>query len=307
MQSESLISEIRCEMSRRFPIAQGELDLARYKLEPLPSRYGGQQEAILTFEVSMAKGHASPEEEGEMILSFLTLLFDCKVKKTGHRVNGVDIGSDRQRKPHLVELFEGPIESSDYASDVGRLFSLGDQLTKQFIRACNAYSLAISSVELDTSLAFLLLVTALECISTQEQFLPNSELDKSKKSTERYCRLVQTYCNDAIELHPTGGELAFVRDLKTVYYSHRSAFVHGGKEVSIASKIADQAGFQSIGHFVEGQEVFTPGLKWFFQVARRTLVGFLTQYPGAVGTPNPQVLADIARDRATITMRLGSA
>lgn len=299
-----MINELRCEFSRRLPIAVTQIDMGRYQLRALPTRYGSPQEAILVFEEKMKKGHANPEEEGKIILSFLALLFNCRVRQTGYRVNGLDISAEHPKKNHLASLFDGSIEQRDYAMQFGYLLSLGEQLTKQFIRASNAYALAISSIDMDPSLAFLLLVTALECISTQEEFCPNAELDKSKKSTERYCRLVREYCSDAFDLYPAGGEEAFVRDLKTVYYSHRSGFVHGGKEVSVASKIADQAGFHSIGHFVDGKEVFTPGLKWFFDVSRRTLLGFLNNYSGHENAPNEQVLADIASARSTLTMRV---
>jgi len=305
MPHQPITTEIRCELSRRFPIAQGDVDLYRYCLKPMPSRYGGQQEAILIFQDDMKMGHSNAEHEGEIVLSFMALLFNCRVRKTGYRVNGLDISGDRPAKAHLSELFEGALASGDSAEMVRHLFTLGDQLTKQYVRACNAYALAIASVELDRSLSFLLLVTALECLSTQEEFCPNTELDKSKKSTERYCRLVSAYCSDVQELYPNGGEEAFLRDLKTVYYSHRSGFVHGGKEVSIASKIADQAGFNSIGHFVEGKEVFTPSLKWFFQVTRGTLLGFLLNFPRSNDSPNNEVIADIARSRAVLTMRVG--
>lgn len=305
MPHQPIITEIRCELSRRFPIAQGDVDLFRYCLKPLPSQYGGQQEAILIFEDDMKKGHSNAEHEGEIVLSFMSLLFDCRVRKTGYRVNGLDIGGNHPAKAHLSELFEGPLPVEDAAEMVRHLFTLGDQLTKQFVRACNAYALAIASVELDRSLSFLLLVTALECLSTQEEFCSNAELDKSKKSTERYCRLVSAYCGDVQSLYPNGGEEAFLRDLKTVYYSHRSGFVHGGKEVSIASKIADQSGFNSIGHFVDGKEVFTPSLKWFFEITRGTLIGFLLNFPRNDDSPNKEVLADIARGRSVLTMRVG--
>lgn len=302
-----ITTELRCELSRRFPIVQGDVDFFRYRLKPLPSKYGGQQEAILIFEDDMTKGHSNGEHEGEIVLSFMSLLFDCRIRKTGYRVNGLDISGTSPAKAQLSELFEGQIPEQDTATMVRHLFTLGDQLTKQFVRACNAYALAIASVELDRSLSFLLLVTALECISTQEEFCPNAELDKSKKSTERYCRLVQAYCGEVEGFYPSGGEEAFLRDLKTVYYSHRSGFVHGGKEVSIASKMADQAGFNSIGHFVDGKEVFTPSLKWFFQIARSTLIGFLSNFPRSDSSPNEEVLADIARSRAVLTMRVGGA
>ena len=305
MPHQPITTEIRCELSRRFPIAQGDVDLFRYCLKPLPSQHGGQQEAILIFEDDMKKGHSNAEHEGEIFLSFMSLLFDCRVRKTGYRVNGLDISGNHPAKAHLSELFEGPLPVGDAAEMVRHLFTLGDQLTNQFVRACNAYALAIASVELDRSLSFLLLVTALECLSTQEEFCSNAELDKSKKSTERYCRLVSAYCGDVKSLYPNGDEEAFLRDLKTVYYSHRSGFVHGGKEVSIASEIADKSGLNSIGHFVDGKEVFTPSLKWFFQITRGTLIGFLLNFPRNDDSPNKEVLADIARGRSVLIMRVG--
>jgi hypothetical protein len=292
-------------LSRRLPITVSALDLGRYRLQALPTRYGAPQEAILVFEDKMTRGHSNAEEEGAIVLSFLALLFNCRVRQTGYRVNELDISAEHPKRSHLSSLFEGPIEQRNYAEQVGKLQSLGDQMTKQFIRACNAYALAIVSVDLDPSLAFLLLVTSLECISTQEEFCPNAELNKQGKSTERYIRLVREYCSDSSDLHSPGGEEAFVRDLKTVYYSHRSAFVHGGAEVSIASMVADRAGFHSIGHFVDGKEVFTPGLKWFFEVTRRTLLGFLNDFPGGTGMPDEEVLGDIASARGRLTMRVG--
>jgi len=305
MPHRPITTEIRCELSRRFPIAQGDVDLFRYCLKPLPSKYGGQQEAILIFEDGMKSGHSNAELEGEIVLSFISLLFDCRIRKTGHRVNGLDISGDYPAKAHLSELFEGQIATGDAAVMVRHLFTLGDQLTKQFVRACNAYALAIASVELDRSLSFLLLVIALECLSTQEEFCPNAELNKETKSAKRYCRLVSAYCGEAQSLYPSGGEEAFLRDLKTVYHSHRSGFVHCGKGVSIASKIADRSGFNSIGHLVNGKEVYTPSLKWFFQITRGTLIGFLLNFPRSDASPNQEVLADIARSCSVLTMRVG--
>jgi len=168
MPHHRITTELRCELSRRFPIKQGDLDLLRYRLNLLPSRYDGQQEAVLIFDDDMAKGHSNPEHEGEILCSFLSLLFDCQVRKTGYRQNGIDLSGIRTAKGHLSELFEGEIISPDTSMMVKHLFTLGDQLTKQFARACNAYALAITSVELDRSLSFLLLVTALECISSQD-------------------------------------------------------------------------------------------------------------------------------------------
>jgi hypothetical protein len=305
MAREPLLNELRCELSGRFAITQGEVDLRRYKLHPLPSRYGGPQEAILSFFEANQGSYSNPEQEGEIVLSFLSLVLNCRIRKTGYRVNGLDISSQTPNRTRPVSLFAEPLALSSPEIAVSQLFTLGKQLTKQFIRACNAYSLALSSVELDSTLSFLLLVTALECIASQEEFCPNAELDKQRKSVERYCKLVLSYCEAVQELYPTGGEHAFVRELKTVYFSHRSGFVHAGKEVSVASRIADDSGFHSIAHFVEGNEVHTPGLKWFFRVVRSTLLGFLARYPRGSELSNEEVLSEIAKARAVITMRVG--
>ena len=307
MAHEPLLNELRCELSSRFAIAQGEVDLRRYKLHPLPSKYGGPQEAILSFTEPMRGSHANPEEEGDIVLSFLSLLLNCRIRKTGYRVNGLDISGQKPNPSRLASLFGETLALSSPEISVSQLFTLGDQLAKQFIRACNAYSLALASVELDSALSFLLLVTALESIASQEEFCPNAELDKQSRNVERYCRLVLSYCEAVQELHPTGGEDAFVRELKTVYFSHRSGFVHAGKEVSIASRIADNSGFHSIAHFVDGKEVHTPGLKWFFRVVRNTLLGFLARFPRVSELPDEEVVSEIAKARAVITVRVGGA
>ena len=107
--------------------------------------------------------------------------------------------------------------------------------------------------------------------------------------------------------YPSDAEPGFIQDLKTVYCSHRSALCMAGKEVSVASKIADRAGLNSVGHIVDGKEIVTPGLKWFFQVTRRTLIGFLKRFPRGDEPKNPQVLADIAGSRSILTVRVGGA
>lgn len=307
MSQDSMLHEIRCELSRSFPVAENQLKLGRYKLHALPTKRNGRPEALLVFEAHATAEHTNPEKEGEIILSFLSLLFNCKTKKTGYRANGVDSEMLGMFNAQPSQFFEGKIELKDYSGDIQKLMSLGKQLTHQFVRACNAYSLALSSVEIDQSLAFLLLVTALECISTQEEFCPNKELNKSAKSTERYCRLVGQYCLKKEELYPNGGEQNFIRDLKTVYYSHRSAFVHAGKEVSIASKVADRLNIPSLGHFVDGQEIFTPGLKWFFEVTRRTLLGFLVEYTAPNHAMDENVFAKIAVDNSALILQTASS
>jgi hypothetical protein len=294
-------TEIRCELSKHLPIAQMEVDLFRYHLTALPTKYGENQEAILAFDDQVKGGYSNPQHEGELALALISLFFDCKISKTGYRANSLDMSRDK--RDAFDNFFCGEIAGADYAQLIKNVLCLGDQLTKQFIRACNAYSLAIQASSVDRTLAFLLLVTSVECLSSQEEFIPNSELNRSSKSTERYCKFVKQYCSSVQDLYRNGDEEAFTVDLKTVYYSHRSAFVHGGAEVSIASEVADKTGFNHIGHFVDGKEIYTPGLKWFFTVVRRSLLGFLEHHP-AKEPINEEAMAEIAKSKSVLIMRV---
>jgi hypothetical protein len=127
-------------------------------------------------------------------------------------------------------------------------------------------------------------------LSSQEEVIPNSELNKSKKITERFCRVITSFCTEVSKHYPSDGSEGFIRHLKTIYYVHRSGFVHSGKEVSIASSIADRTGFPAITHFEDGQEISTPGLKWFFSVVRDTLLGFLATGPKVSDEPSSDTI-----------------
>jgi hypothetical protein len=123
-------------------------------------------------------------------------------------------------------------------------------------------------------------VTSIECLSSLEKYIPNSELNRDRKSAERYVRFIQDFCAEPQKFYGPEGEQGFIQNLKTVYYIHRSAFVHAGKEVPIAAaSTADELGVPSVKHYVDGKEVSTPGLVWFAQIVQRSLVGFLKQFP----------------------------
>lgn len=296
--------QLRCSLGRRFPRAGGVVTFGRYRVIPIPTTPGGEQEGIFEFEEpERPSGHAHPEGEAKILLSVLALLLDCEVARTGFSINGIDIDQDA-KAASLVCLDTKPINEMDLSVPIHQLLCSSEQLLKQLIRASNAYHLALHASALDITLAFLLLVTSVECISSQEEVIPNTELNKVNKSTERFCRVVRMYCRDISKHYPADGEEGLVQHLKTIYYVHRSSFVHSGKEVSIASSVADRAGFPAITHFEDGKEVSTPGLRWFFGVVRDTLLGFIESGPKAFAEPNTDAIAQMASDSAVLTMRV---
>lgn len=295
--------QLRCSLGRRFPSAGGTITVGPYRVTPIPTVAAGEQEGIFEFdEPERPSGHSHPEGEGEIILAFLSLLLNCEVRKTGFAINGIDISRDKKAAA-LVCLDAQDIDKLDFSDPLHQLLRSSDQIAKQIIRAAKAYDLALHASAIDITLAFLLLVTAIECLSSQEEVIPNSELNKSQKSTERFCRVITSFCSEVSKHYPSDGSEGFIRHLKTIYYVHRSGFVHSGKEVSIASSVADRAGFSAIAHFEDGKEISTPGLRWFFGVVRDTLLGFLATGPKVSDNPRSDIVSRIASDSVVLTMR----
>ncbi|MEL6442229.1 MAG: hypothetical protein AAFQ80_23655 [Cyanobacteria bacterium J06621_8] len=281
------------------------MNIGRYTLSMLPKVNNQESEFILSFDDSLVNGHSNSEEEGSIILSVLSVLFNTVIKKKGLRINQIDVGVKNKELNRYLSDISGQLEEQDFSEDINNLLCMSPQLVKQFVRASHAYSMAIQSIELDISLTFLLLVTTIECLSTQEEFIPNSKLNKDKKSAERYCKFILQYgvsqrnlCQDEQE--------KIVQDLKTIYYEHRSGFVHGGKEVSIAAEIADEHNLQGFSHVVNGKDVITPGTKWFIEIVRDSLIGFLKNSPKETDQPKNDILATIARERSILNCRFAT-
>ncbi len=296
--------QLRCSLGRRFPNAGGTITIGRYRVVPIPTIPGGEQEGIFEFdEPERLSGSSNPQGEGEILLAFLSLLLNCEVRKTGFSINGIDI-SRLKNAETLVHLDPKAIDHLDYSAPLHQLLCYKEQIVKQIIRAAKAYNLALHPSTIDITLSFLLLVTSIECLSSQEEVIPNSELNKSQKSTERFCRVITSFCTEVSKHYPSDGSEGFIRHLKTIYYAHRSGFVHSGKEVSVASSIADRTGFPAITHFEDGKEISTPGLNWFFGVVRDTLLGFLARGQKVSDEPNSDTIAKIAIDSVMLTMRV---
>lgn len=297
--------QLRCSLGRRFPDAGGTIIIGPYRIIPIPRISGGEQEGIFEFdEPERASGHSHPEGEGKILFALLSLLLNCEVRKTGFAINDIDMCRN-EKASTLVCLDSQAINKLDFSEHLHQLLCSSEQIVKQVIRAAKAYDLALHASAIDVTLAFLLLVTSIECISSQEEVIPNSELNKSQKSTERFCRVITSFCTEVEKHHPCDGSEGFIRHLKTIYYVHRSGFVHSGKEVSIASSVADRTGLPAIMHFEDGKEISTPGLKWFFGVVRGTLLGFLENGQKAFDEPNSDIIARFASDSVVLTMKVG--
>jgi hypothetical protein len=294
--------EVRCRCEHDFNRTTTKIIAGPYTLALLPKVSGGATEGVLSFEDARINTHgfSNPDEEARIILDVLSLLSATTWNVTGLRVNGIDTLGTRRRLINLeTERLPGDIDVTKNVMDVLRLDA---EALKQFVRASHAFSLGIQAGSIDLALSFMLLVTAVECLSSLEGFIPNAEMNKDSKSTERFVQFVKQFCSELPTFYGHDGEDGFTRNLKTIYHVHRSGFVHAGKEVSAAAvSTADEQKLSSVTHYVDGKQIDTPGLLWFARVVQKSLVGFLGEWPKKSDDARGD-LQEIAARRGIITL-----
>jgi len=263
----------------------------------------GTAEGLLEFaEVPSLGGGSHPEEEANILCNVLALVLEARVSRSGLRINGVDLPAGEQDTLH--EHFRGTLEPILIDECLGRLLTLPIDLARQFVRACRSYASALEFIPSDPTFAFFLLVVALECLSSQDAVIPSAELEIDSKKCERFCEFVRRNLPEAAKGVDERDAVLLTELLKNTYYSHRSAFVHGGKEVSAASLMADKAGSSYFKHSTDGRETKTPGLVWFARLVRSTLIGYLQSLSLTANRRDDNLLASLAFERALLNIRV---
>jgi hypothetical protein len=294
--------ETKLILSKLFPVPTSSLKVERYQIRPIPSTTTGQSEAVLEFDNDFAApegGGSHPEEELNIVSNFLAVILEAKVKRGGLRINAIEIPAQSET---IDELVRGSIDWSSADSDIRCLLRFDDDIARQLTRAARAYAAALDNIPSDPTFAFFLLVVAVECLSSQAEVIPPSELAIDSKKCERFCLFIDRYL---LETHRGEDErnADLLRELlKEVYYGHRSSFVHGGKEVTSASLMADRASSSYFRHTTSGKEVKTPGLRWFARIVRGALLGFVRSVR-ADAVPDDQRLARLAFEKAMLKIQ----
>lgn len=308
--SKSLPIEIKLKLSKRFQPLYPEYKFGRYSLKAIPTASSRGGEAILTFEDSFQSqpdgGGSHPEKEGQIICNFLALIADMRIKRDGLRVNGVDIPNMDDQMDTAYSQFLGSLDLKDVEKYLHALLTLNEDLARQFTRAARCYSFSLEFIPSDPSFAFFLLVVSIECLSSQEQVIPKTTLDTDSKKCERFCRFIYDFYPEVSRGEDERNSVLFSELLKSIYYSHRSGFVHGGKEVSDAALMADKIKSSYMKHSTDGKEVKTPGLGWFANIVRTTLLNFLSSLPSGKPT-DEMLLAKLAFEKAALKFKVKRA
>jgi hypothetical protein len=138
-------------------------------------------------------------------------------------------------------------------------------------------------------------------MSSQAAVISAEEQPIDSKKCERFCLFIDRYLQPEARSDDERNPELFRELLKEAYYNHRSAFVHGGREVSSASLMADQVGSSYFRHSTSGKDTRTPGLRWFAHIVRHALLGYVRALPEEPG--DPQLFAKLAMEKALIKIQ----
>lgn len=305
--SKSMPVATKLILSKHFPPGMSEFKFGRYQIQPVPLSSTTEVEVILSF-INTYKdptgGGSHPEEEANIICRLLSVFLDSRIKKNGLRINEIDIPAIVSQDNSQYSQFFGVFDPTHLENYLQRTLSLDEDLARQFIRACHTYSFALEFIPSDPTFAFFLLVVTGECMSSQDKVIPFSDLNPACKSCERFCRFITTFLLEEFKGDDEKNNELFIELLKTVYYSHRSGFVHGGKEVSSAALMADKTGSSYFKHATEGKEVRTPGLGWFAKIIRGAILGYIGSFPSpSIESVDEELFSRLAFEKACLKIK----
>jgi|GEM_PF-1200351 hypothetical protein len=282
---------VRFSCGREVSPNLAEIKFDKYRITTLPSKRDpfspSGEDMLLEFPDVWEKDQiaSNPEREAQYILAWLSLAFGAKIEFDSAKINTVNI--TLQRRQHRQR--KSPIESD---SELNPLFnglcSLNDKDAQQCLRACEAYRVAVSLTEDNPTLAMFMLVTAVECLS--------NTFETGEGHFLKLSHFISSHLPQ--ELASERDDPKFPELLRQCYES-RSGFTHGGKPLSLASTVADQASERFVTHYEDGRETVTPGTAWFEKIVRSVIMEFLRKQNG----PRRASLSALALQEGILTLR----
>lgn len=317
----------RLHFPKQFPSNTSGIAIDHYKLSVLPAeRPELQSQAVITFPVEadhLDELLSFVHRELRILCDYLGVIFNTEVHYEGLRVNDSDCilrqapenrGAEER---NTYSDFYGELDP-EKARMFGRLLYMNDPVATQFTRACRMYIAAIQFIPNEPEIANLLLVSAVECLSSHNGVFPPVYEVKTKNEeglTSRFCRFIEINVLECERRLDRKDRRLFIEILKTVYRTHRSGFVHGGKEVSVASIMADDhnrpyfknypfLGNTDLKAKERNRACYTPGMKWLAHICRSAIIGFFQSLPAQRTDADLKVFSKIARKQAVVGIGL---
>jgi hypothetical protein len=291
---------VRFSCGRSISPQLAEIKFDKYRITTLPSKrnllHPSGEDALLEFDDVWEKGQigSNPEKEARYILAWISLMFGATVDFDSAKINNVNVTArTRDRRPR-----QGPIESvPDLNSLFQNLCALDEKGARQYLRACEAYRVAVSLLSENPTLAMFMLVTSVECLSNT--FERRKCLHLKRPGSGNYDRFRNfIFSNLPADLDVEKSDTMFPELLKRCY-NIRSAFTHGGKPLSLAADLADRVEQKFVTHIEDGRQVVTPSLRWFENLVRSVLTEFSRRQSGEKRAS----LARLALEEGTLVLR----
>lgn len=285
---------IKCRLGESLKPGFSGVKFGKYELLPTPSELleGFKTELILKFEDVWRDGQegSNPEREGEIILSWLSVILRQKLKIGPSRLNDVEIPLYSKE----LIAFNPQIDSVDNISDLYAKFkSLSLKNLEKYVRSCECYQEALLISNNNPSISFFLFVVGIECLSSNNydfyQYLIKKLPDKKeitrKGINEIYNEFIEDYGlkNNFIEFIMSNfdewkkdfSEQEF-RNLLSSVYNIRSVFTHEGENLKKYIKLVDGTlKSKSFLTRIGNKELEFPGLNYLSHVVRSVLINFL--------------------------------
>jgi hypothetical protein len=258
-------------LSKMLPIDLLPIKICEYVIEPVPNPTLGSSNPAWIYLISYAefmKDGEYPDPQGEMsaFAAFFSVALGCEAALIGLMVNGCDVPLCPQRLYAQPDRIENDV-LQEAAASFSQSCSLSEKCAEGFFRACELFGAAARFLNEDRNLCCLLAVASVECIASVLQA-------KRGALQDRFIEFLMFYspenCRGMSDDRLRGA-------LGQLYGRYRSRYVHQGIKIPVASLAADRSGLPQVIHCTDGNDALAPGLVWFMQLVRSSLLNVLRE------------------------------
>ena len=318
--NDNIQVSIKCKIGELLKPGFDGIKLGKYSLLPLPSEStdGFKTELLLNFKDEWEEGQqfSNPEQEGEIILSWLSMVLRQKLKLSSSRLNNVQTQSSNKE----IISFDSPIDFPENILELYNKFkSLSQEHLRKFVRACECYQEALLVSTNNPTISFFLFVVCIECLSNREndfyKYLIKEVSVKervSKKEIESIHdkfnneyginkNFIQFILSNFDEWKIDFSEKEF-KELLSSVYKIRSLFTHKGENLNKYIQLIDsRLKSKSIFTKIENKELEFPGLEYLSRVIRVVLINFLKQQEDLVADNIPKLASEDSKVNLVLT------
>lgn len=294
--NKNIQTAIKCRLGKSLKPDFSEVNIGKYSFSPLPSEIseGFETELLLNFEDKWKEGQegSNPGREGEIILSWLSMVLRQKLKVCSSRLNNVQIPNYNKE----IIIFESLINFPDNLSELYiKLKSLPMNLLDKYVRACECYQEALLVSNSNPTISFFLFVVSVECLSNKDndfygylmkELSEEREISKEKienvykKFKEEYglkTNFIDFILSNFEEWKKDFSEEDFIKLLSSIY-NIRSLFTHEGENLEKYIKLIDcSLKSKSISTKIGNKDLEFPGLNYLSDIIRVVLINFLAK------------------------------